>query len=445
MKKYQKYKDSGVEWIGEIPEEWEKSKIKYEGKIFGRIGYRGYTVDDIVDKGNGVISLSPSNIDNQYLKLDNNTYISWKKYNESPEIQVFPFDIILVKTSSVGKICLIPNGVPELTLNPQLVVIKKIRPIPNFLYYCLISKEFQFNFSLETTGGVTPTISQEKVNNFYVILPKLPEQQQIVDFLDQKTSIIDNLIQKKQRKIELLKEERTSIINQTVTKGLNPNVKMKDSGVEWIGEIPEHWERKKIKNICKIFGRIGYRGYTTDDIVNEGEGVITISPGNIKKDIFNLDTVTYLSFEKYYESPEIMIFPEDIILVKTGSTIGKTSIIPKDTPLMTLNPQLIVLKEIKSNHRFFYYQTICDFIKRSFEVEQTGGTTPTISQEKVYMFPVLEPSLPEQQQIVEFLDQKTTEIDTTITLENKKIDLLKEYRQSLISEVVTGKIDVRKN
>ena len=194
-----------------------------------------------------------------------------------------------------------------------------------------------------------------------------------------------------------------------------------------------------MKHVVDIFGRIGYRGYTTEDIVDEGQGVITISPSNIFDDKFSTDNSTYLSWEKYHESPEIQIFTNDIILVKTGSTIGKTSIIPEDVPEMTINPQLVVLKNIKIFPKYLYYQTVCKFIKESFDIEQTGSSTPTISQEKVKDFPILEPPLSEQQQIVEYLDEQTHLIDNTVSVEEKRIELLKEYRQSLISEVVTGK------
>ena len=161
------------------------------------------------------------------------------------------------------------------------------------------------------------------LGNNPIVIPPLSEQQQIVSFLDNKTTLIDSLIKKTQRKSELLKEKRTSLINEVVTKGLNPNVEMKDSGVEWIGEIPISWELTKMKFEVEIFGRIGFRGYTTEDIVNEGEGVITISPSNIKNDVFNLENRTYLSWEKYHESLEIKIFKDDIILVKRGQQLEK--------------------------------------------------------------------------------------------------------------------------
>jgi len=282
-------------------------------------------------------------------------------------------------------------------------------------------------------------LGKETLKNFPIPIPPKEEQEEIVSYLDKKTTHIDELIKKIEQKIELLKEQKNSLINEVVTKGLNPKVETKNSGIKWIGEIPSGWSKKKMKHIVNIFGRIGYRGYTTEDIVDEGDGVITISPSNIFEDKFSTDNSTYLSWEKYHESPEIQIFTNDIILVKTGSTIGKTSIIPENVPEMTINPQLIVLKNIKIYPKYLYYQTVCKFIKESFGVEQTGSSTPTISQEKVKDFPILEPPISEQQQIVEFLDEQTELIDKTISIEERRIKLLKEYKQSLISEVVTGK------
>ena len=165
MKRYDSYKDSGVEWLGEIPKEWNTSKMKFELTIFGRIGFRGYTTEDIVDEGEGVISLSPSNITDDFdLKLSNSTFISYEKYDQSPEIKVFENDIVLVKTSSIGKVTIIKGeSLPKMTLNPQLIVLKKVKPNNRFLYYYLISSYFQYELQNEKSGGVMSTISQQKI------------------------------------------------------------------------------------------------------------------------------------------------------------------------------------------------------------------------------------------------------------------------------------------
>jgi type I restriction enzyme S subunit len=445
MKKYQSYKHSGVEWIGEIPERWSVTKIKYSKKDSKNSFIDGDWIESKDLSDVGIRYITSGNIGEGKYKEQGSGYISEDTFNELNCTEIFEGDLVISRLFlPVGRSCILPN------LNNRIVTCVDnvvLRPKETFNKYYL---NYQFNssryseFTELISRGVTLTrISRGMLGNNSIVVPPLLEQNQIVQFLDEKTELIDKLISTKERKITLLKEQRTSIINQTVTRGINPNVKMKDSGVEWIGEIPEHWVSSKVKYISRIFGRIGYRGYTVEDIVEEGNGVITISPSNIKNDIFTIEGEnTYLSFEKYYESPEIQIFPNDIILVKTGSTIGKTSIIPNCVPEMTINPQLVVLKEIKIIHKYFYFQTVCEFFKKSFFVEQTGSTTPTISQEKINNFPVLIPTREEQNQIVSFLDSKTKEIDDMVSMEQRKIDLLKEYRQSLISEVVTGKIKV---
>jgi type I restriction enzyme S subunit len=218
---------------------------------------------------------------------------------------------------------------------------------------------------------------------------------------------------------------------------------MKDSGVEWIGEIPKGWETSKVKFVSNINGRIGYRGYTVDDIVGDGEGAITLSPSNIIEDKFDLEKKVFLSWEKYEESPEIKIYEDDILLVKTGSTIGKVCIVPSIFQKMTINPQLVVLKNHKVNSRYLWFFMSSKTYKDQIFSSIAGGSTPTTSQENILNHYILDPPLPEQKQISDYLDEETSKVDQMVDTETKRIDLLKEYRQSLISNVVTGKIDVR--
>jgi type I restriction enzyme S subunit len=414
MRTYDSYKDSGIEWIGEIPRHWISTPLKHlcrieNGKEFSSIQVEsgGYPV-----------------------------YGTGGEFSRCSEFLYHGPSVLLGRKGTIDKPILVYE--PFWTSDTIYYTVIKNMIKPEFMFYQVC----QIPFSLFSYGSTIPSMTKSHYENMRFPLPPLSEQEQIVSYLDEKTSLIDEMVEKKKRKIELLKEYRTSLINTVVTKGLYPDVPMKDSGIEWIGEIPRHWVVSKVKYTSKVFGRIGYRGYTVEDLVDENEGCITISPGNIYEDVFNLNNVTYLSWEKYHESPEIMIFEGDIIIVKTGSTIGKTCIIPSNVPEMTINPQLIVLKNIQLNKKYMYYLTTCKYFKKLFSTEQTGGTTPTISQEKINDFCVLIPQLNEQEQIVSYLDEKTSEIDKTIELEKKKIELLKEYRQSLISNVVTGKIKV---
>jgi type I restriction enzyme S subunit len=444
--RYNEYKSSDVEWIGEIPKHWNIGSMKYVlSKNDG--GVWGEDTEDFED-GVFVIRSTEITVDGKWDLSDPMKRKLSEK--ELEKCRLVCGDIVITKSSGspdhIGKSVIVDEYVESLTCCysnfVQRIRFKNYNPQ---LYHYILNSQIvreQFRYLTQSTTGLG-NLSGTTLND--IILPFIPisEQEQIVKYLDEKTNQIDQLISITEKKIDGLKEKRTSLINHVVTKGLDSNVEMKDSGVEWIGKIPKHWNKKKIKHVVNIFGRIGYRGYTIEDIVNEGEGVITISPSNIKNDIFSIENNnTYITYEKYFQSPEIMIFPNDIILVKTGSTIGKTSIIPEGVPEMTINPQLVVLKEIKLFPKYLYYQTTCNFIKESFDVEQTGSTTPTISQEKINEFPILSPPISEQEQIVKHIETQTIEIDNLISIERKRIETLKEYRQSLISEVVTGKIRV---
>ncbi len=432
MNTYPSYQDSGVEWISEIPSGWNIKRMCYVFKTKS-IKNTHNEINLSVYRDYGVIPTDSRNDNHNVISEDTSNY-------KLVEIGDFVMNKMKCWMGSLGLSDY--RGI----VSPSYIVMKPL--IDNdhkYIHYLLRSKTYIPQYKRLSYGVRVGQwdLRFEDFRELPCLLPPLQEQQQITDYLDYKTSKIDKLIEKTEQKIELLKEQRTSLINITVTKGLNPNVEMKDSGVEWIGEIPSGWDVRKLKHISKVFGRIGFKGYTVSDIVDKNQGVVTLSPSNIKNDIFNLNSVTYLSFDKYYESPEIMIFPDDIIIVKTGSTIGKTTIIPDSTPKMTINPQLIVLKNITILPKFLYFQTICKFIKESFKVEQTGSSTPTITQEKINNFPVLELPIQEQKQIIDYLDKETSKIDKLINIETKRIVLLKEYHQSLISEVVTGKVDVR--
>jgi type I restriction enzyme S subunit len=443
MKRYDSYKDSGVKWLGELPEKWNLSKIKTITEIYGRIGFRGYTVQDIVEKTEGVISLSPSNITEQKLNVKKGTYISWEKYEESPEIKIYNGDIVFVKTASVGKTCYIENLIEPATLNPQLVVFKNLKCDSKFFYYVMISNNLNTQIKSDLVGGVIPTLSQSIIKNYYLFLPSRQEQTQIANYLDHKTTQLDNLISKKQKLIELLNEERTAIINQAVTKGLDPTVAMKDSGIEWLGEIPEHWEVTPVKYVANIQGRVGYKGYTVSDLVSEGEGPYTLGAKHInKKNQLDLSKPEFISWDKYYESPEIMVRTGDIIITQRG-TLGKVVLIKEDIGEATINPSMVILKRLKVNDEFMYYFFNSNYFTSWIDFTNTATAVPMISQEQLGNFKLVLPPVDEQISLSQNLDVMLSHMDATLQKVQVEIELLKEYKTALISEVVTGKVDVR--
>lgn len=246
-----------------------------------------------------------------------------------------------------------------------------------------------------------------------MIYPPLQEQEQIVKYLDEKTTIINKLISSKYRKVELLKEQRNTLINQVITKGLNPNVKMKDSGVEWIGEIPESWVIKKMKYLVKICNGSDFKNFTLE----EG-GYPVYGSGGV-----------------FSRSSEFIYDKISVLLGRKGS-VDKPKIVNEpfwcsDTTYFT---------KIKENVNPYYFFFLVQQIK--FDLYIYGSAIPSMTK-SVYdemLFPY--PNIQEQEEIVEYLDKHTKEIDDLVSMEQKKIELLKEYRQSIISEVITGKIKV---
>ncbi len=280
-----------------------------------------------------------------------------------------------------------------------------------------------------------------KISELEFIIPPSSEQQAIADFLDKKCGEIDELVVLQEKMIEELKSYKQSVITEAVTKGLDPNAPMKDSGIDWIGQIPEGWRTKAIKRTCELFGRIGFRGYTVDDLVSKGEGAITLSPTNMDGLFLNFDKCSYLKWEKYYESPEIMVKVGDVLLVKTAS-VGKCSYVDNLPLETTVNPQILVLKKHKENAKYLAYIFQTQLGQAYIDTTKGGSTIFTISQEKIgnYIFPF--PPIECQDDIVSYLDQKCAEIDNLIKLKQDKIETLKDYKKSIIYEYVTGKKEV---
>ena len=270
-------------------------------------------------------------------------------------------------------------------------------------------------------------------------VPDLTEQQLIAEFLNEKCSEIDSLTADIDKQIETLQEYKKSVITEAVTKGLDPNVEMKDSGVDWMKVIPNEWGITKIKYIAEIYGRIGFRGYTQQDLVNEGEGAITLSPSNLGNMKVDYTDCTYLSWYKYNESPEIMIHDGDVLLVKTGSTYGKASLVSNLPSKATINPQLVVFKNLRINNRLFTYLLLTDLFLDQCELAVVGGAIPTMAQSKILNFYIPQIPLSCQEDIVSYLDVKTSEINALVDSKRKQLDTLVQYKQSLIYEYVTGK------
>ena len=443
MKKYDTYKPSEIEWLDVVPFNWNKTRLKYLGKLFG--GLTGKSGQDFKNEDN------PKNRPYiPYTNIFNNTYISNEHYhyvliNEGEnQNRVKKFDLFFLMSSEthqdLGKSCVLIDDVDELYLNSFCkglrIFSREVNPL--FLNYQLLGHLHKELLSVEGKGFTRINLRQDKVNDLIIFLPPLKEQEQIVNYLDKKTSIIDKLISTKQRKIELLKQQRSSLINEVITKGLNPNVKMKDSGVEWIGKIPEKWVMIKLKFLGKSI--IGL-SYSPDDLVEDiTEGLLVLRSSNIQNGKLSLEDNVYV---KCKVKEELLVKQGDILICSRNgskSLIGKNIVIEKDLEGNTFGVFMTLFRSVHWKFLSFVFNS--QIFKNQSGVFLTS-TINQLTQNTLNSFIVpFTKDRTEQNEIFDFLVKHTKEIDDLVQLEQKKIELLKEYRQSLISEVITGKIKV---
>ena len=423
MEKYKSYKTSGVEWIGHIPINWNISKYKYNLKILSGFPFKSELFDS--EKGFPLLrirDITSGSIETYYNGNFDGKYIIKRG------------DVVI---GMDGDFNIREWDNEDILLNQRCCKIQEYNGLLlKFIYYTL-------PFDLKIINDLTyyTTVKHLSVDDLYnikCVIPPISEQTKIVQFLDEKTELVDKLISTKERKINLLKEQRTSLINHVVTKGLNPNVKMKDSGVECIGEIPEHWMISKFK-------------FDTSSPVQYG---LNISGDKYKEEGIRFIRITDLTEEgeliqedgKYLEENEVpsefFLNKWDVLFCRSGHTVGK-SYLHKEDGKFTSGGYLV-----RFNFRNYFESKFVFYIgKTSFywdwiKLNSVVSTIENVNGDKYQNFQYPKPSIQEQQSIVEFLDKRTEEIDNLVRLEQNKINLLKEYRQSLISEVVTGKIKV---
>jgi type I restriction enzyme S subunit len=429
MKKYDNYKDSGIEWIGKVPEHWKVRRIKH---VFNF--QKGKNPPDL--------KTEKSEFAQVYLAMD---YLRDKPkqvfYVENPElfVNVVENEILLLwDGSNAGEFIRAKNGV----LSSTMAQIKSVDLNYDFSWYFF--KHFEKSLKDSSVGMGIPHVDGKFLKNSVITVPESQEEQTtIANYLDQKTSQIDQLINQKKRFIELLQEERTAVINQAVTKGLDPTVKMKDSGIEWLGEIPEHWEVKRIKYLGKILS--GYSFKSDDFIEDSGCRVMKISNiQTMKIDWSDESFVPYHFCDKY---SNFKVNKGDLVFALTRPIIStgiKASIVDSDESIL-LNQRNAVVRPTKMlDVNWMYYLVFNPRFINHFEslIDKTGQQ-PNISSTDISNIAIPLPSREEQKKIIEYISQEEIKINTIISKTQQEIELLKEYKTALISEVVTGKVDVR--
>lgn len=436
MEKYDNYKDSGIEWIGEIPEHWESTKLKFFGEsIIGII----YSPDDVVTTGEGILVLRSSNIQNGKLAFEDCVFVN-KEVQE--KYLTKEGDILLCARNGsahlVGKAAYIDKQNEGVTFGAFMSIVRS--ELDKYLFYFFNSQVFKAQTGLFSTSTINQ-LTSSTLNNMFISFPRdKQEQTAIANYLDRKTAEIDELIADKKRLLELYEEEKTAIINELVTgkKVWNGNAwtepaEVKDSGIEWLGEIPEHWEVKRLKYVVSL------NNETLSEKTDEETHIDYIEIGGLKNG--NINSTEY-RFGNAPSRARRIVRKGDVIVSTVRTYLKAIAQIADDKDGFIASTGFAVLRPKSINSRFLGYYSHSLFFIDSTIANSVGVTYPAINASNILEFPIQIPPIEEQQSIVHHIETECALIDCKTENTKKLIDLLTEYRTALISEVVTGKIKV---
>lgn len=432
-KTYEKYKDSGVAWIGEIPSEWKVARIKNIYNERTELSETGNERLLSVSEYYGVAPTSEKIEDNDFITRAK-TLVGYKKCYKND----FVSNIMLAWKGSFGTTEY--DGI----VSPAYCVYKPVSTISSRYYHYLFRTDLYKGRFKSYSKGIIDSRLRLYSPFFYLvdaIFPPLSEQQSIASFLDEKCGEIDSLIALQEEMITELQDYKQSVISEVVTKGLDPNVKMKDSGIEWIGEIPEGWKVYPFKSIFKTSKGLNI---TKADLTEKGIPVINYgqihSKNNPGTRIIK-ELIRYVP-EKYIASnPECLLPVGSILFADTSEDIEGcgNAVYIDQSDIIFAGYHTVVAKPNNSSNKYIAYQLLTDCWRSQIRSVVNGIKVLSINQKFINSTSIIFPPLSEQQQIATYLDEKTQQIDTLITLKQQKIEELKDYKKSIIYEYVTGK------
>jgi len=343
-------------------------------------------------------------------------------YEFLSKTSLFGNEIVMANVGSIGKVFRVPNYDKPMTLAPNTYVLKFNDFVDeDFIYQLMLRAEFEKKLLSMVGSSTLMAINKSNLRSIKVSIPAKIEQQKIASCL----SFLDEIIATHSQKLNLLKDHKKGLMQNLFPQEGEKVPKYRFKEFENDGE----WVEKKLGDIIEIKGRIGYRGYTLEDIVGKGEGAISMSPSNINEfGTLSFTKSTYITWAKYEESPEIMLENGFTVLVKTGSTYGKVAFIKNLTEKTTINPQLVVLKNKKVNNYFLYLLVANESIQKQINATVVGGAIPTLSQESISNFENLVPKIKEQEKIAECLSS----LNDLIISQTERIEQLKLHKKGLM-------------
>lgn len=424
-------------WVENASKDWKVLPLKYTCDILN-----GYAFDSnsYVERGIPVIRIG-----------DISKSINWESVKRVPQdhlnrllrFKIKKGDILIALTgATIGKSCIFQEDTIAL-LNQRVAAIRTAEFSQGFLAYIIQSKVFIESISYLCDGGAQENIGKDDIGKIYCTIPPIHQQKSIAHFLDRKTATIDTLIAKKQRLIQLLEEKRTALINQAVTKGLNPNAPMKDSGIPWIGEIPEHWEVKRLKFIAEVRSGVAKGRDLKDKNVVE---LPYLRVANVQDGYLDLSDISTISIE-IHEERRYLLHRGDILMNEGGDDdkLGRGAVWDAQIERCIHQNHVFAVRPFRGVNSFWInLATQASYLKHFFLVRSKKTTNlASISSSNLKESPILFPPLQEQEEILTKVQEKLERLQNIYKTLVFQIEKLQEYRRSLITAAVTGKLDIQ--
>ena len=443
MKLYEKYKESGLDWIAEIPSDWKLGKLKFTARLTISTVDRHELEEEIPVS----VCHYPQAYNNE--KINRDTILSSGTCNvkELENFKLKKGQIIITKDSEtsddIGVPTFVEEDIPNAVCGYHLAMIDANEKFihSSFLFRYLQSKNANYYFDTKSNGVTRFGLGKPAMENLPIPIPSIEEQIKIAQYLDQQIAIIDQLILQKEKLIELLKEKRLAVINEAVTKGLNPKSQMKDSGIVWLAELPKEWDLVQIRHLNKKVGS-GVTPKGGAEVYTE-EGVIFIRSQNVHFDGLRLDDVVKIDFDTHDKMSGSKVMYKDVLLNITGASIGRCCVVENHEE-MNVNQHVCIIRPTKKILPEYLNLVLQSNIGQvQVKLGTTGGNREGLTFEAIKEFIIPLPKSTVQEEILVKVQSLLSKYYELEDLNTTQIDKLKEYRQSIISEASTGKIDVR--
>ena len=430
-------KDSGIEWIGEIPQNWHTTRIKYCMAI---------DQEKLSEKTDPEYTFQYIDISGvtEYGGIGETTEMTFEKSPSRARMVVKPGDTIISTVRTYLKAVAYIDSLGDHICSTGFCVFSPKKGLfPKFAYYVLQSDYVVQKIVSESVGVSYPAISSTEIGDIKIALPEYVVQARIADYLDTKCAEIDTLIAAKEKTNALLKERRQSIIYEAVTKGLDPTVPLKDSGIEWIGEIPEGWSTRRVKHLATEADTLFLDGdWINSDVITD-QGVRYLTSGNVGEGFFKEQGTGHISEETFEKMNCLKALPGDLMICRLNLPLGRCCIIPPEEPYYVVAVDNVILRpDSNMDKRYLAYCMNTPGYASSAFMAASGTTMQRISRTDLGNLSVPIAPFDKQIEIADYLDAQCRAIDSVIISIDLTVQKLKEYRQSLIYEAVTGKIEV---